>query len=271
MQRIDRRWKFPRVRGRTVVDGDPRAYFQRLGPIKLFRRAFLEAHDLRFPEGLVRLEDGILLSRGYLLAKRVSVLRDYGYYFRRRRDAEDNISLRRIQPAGYLSSVRLIADNVRDLCEDAQLADDIILDLYQRKALRCLRTESFLTFPPARRRAWVQHAARLADQHIPRELQQRLTTVPRLQSEFVRRGDVAALIAIAEAVQANRRLLVVTSRQGIHLEVDGKADRDVTDLVTLPDKALVVRGSRALRTDTHAVAISLVRSVLARTRRRVRR
>ena len=89
---------------------------RRLSPQKLFRRSFLEEHGLRFPEGEVRLEDGIFVTRAYLLAGRVSLVGGYPYYRKRQRDDRTNISLKRMTAAGYVGSLRQIAENVRELC-----------------------------------------------------------------------------------------------------------------------------------------------------------
>ena len=101
---------------KTAVDADLRRVFKTLSPQKLFRREFVEEHGLRFPEGEVRLEDGIFVTHAYLLGRRVSLLGGYDFYFKRRREDGDNISLRHIDAAGYVDSLRRIADNVRELC-----------------------------------------------------------------------------------------------------------------------------------------------------------
>ena len=55
--------------------------FKSLGPTKLFRRDFLNDHNLRFVEYRAPLEDGMFTSRAYLLANRVSSVADYAYYY----------------------------------------------------------------------------------------------------------------------------------------------------------------------------------------------
>lgn len=183
----------------TQVDADLRLAFKTLSPQKLLRRSLIAEHDLRFPEGMVRLEDGIVLARAYFFARRVSLLAGYDFYFKRLQDEAQNISKRAINPEGYVGSVREIMDSVRELCPDKALADDIILDLYRRKALRRLRPDRILGYRPPRQQAWVTEAARLAADHVPRELQQRLKPIPRLQSEFARRDDVPAVLTLAQA------------------------------------------------------------------------
>ena len=225
----------------TAVDADLRLVLKSLMALKLFRRSFLDAHELRFPEAKVRLEDGILMSRAYLLAKRISILADYAYYHKRVR--KDSLTHHGMDPEGYLRSVRTIADTVRSLAPDPGLADDVVLGLYERKALGRLASKRFLVQGHRRRQAWVDAVAAFASDHIPPALQQRLPTKARLLSEFARRRDVDAVAAVSLARQADTPVAIVRSRGRLVLEVDEELDyaRDVTDLVRLPDKALVVR------------------------------
>ncbi|MDP9397740.1 MAG: glycosyltransferase [Actinomycetota bacterium] len=65
----------------TQVDADLTRAFLTLAPMKMFRRSFLDRQGLRFPEGKVRLEDGIFLAEAYLTAARVSILGGYDFYF----------------------------------------------------------------------------------------------------------------------------------------------------------------------------------------------
>jgi poly(ribitol-phosphate) beta-N-acetylglucosaminyltransferase len=187
--------------GRQTVDADLRRVFKSLSPQKLFRRSFLEEHRLRFPEGEVRLEDGIFVTRAYLLAERVSLLGDYPYYRKRRRDDRTNISLRRMSAAGYVGSLRRIAGNVRELCAEQDLAADLLLSIYSRKGLTRLvkgRRSSWL-----RRRKlveWVTELAGFAEEFVPQELDQRLPAGRRRLSAAVRARDVGTVAARARAI-----------------------------------------------------------------------
>ncbi|MFC7623686.1 glycosyltransferase [Microlunatus sp. GCM10028923] len=68
-----------------------------LGPQKLFRRALLERHGLRFPDDMVQGEDQVFVATALFAASRVTTLDDYDYYFRRQRADGGNLS-RRSQP-----------------------------------------------------------------------------------------------------------------------------------------------------------------------------
>ncbi|NKX52725.1 glycosyltransferase family 2 protein, partial [Arthrobacter deserti] len=79
------RWIRRSIYRETQVDADLFRASQSSGPTKLFRRSVIEANALRFPEGRVPAEDTIFLFRMFTVARRVSILADYDYYFVRLR------------------------------------------------------------------------------------------------------------------------------------------------------------------------------------------
>ena len=76
-----------------------------LTPHKLFRRDFLNEHQIRFPEGKRRLEDHHFVVTSYLLAKVVSVYADSTCYFHIRRVDEANAGLRKTNWRGYFDNL----------------------------------------------------------------------------------------------------------------------------------------------------------------------
>ena len=179
--------------GTRVADADLYGVFFTLMPQKLIRRALLLEHDLRFPEGVVRLEDGILMSQAYLLASRVSSVADRDYYLKRERAVGQNISAGHLDPVGYTGSVRTIGRNVRRLCGDEALADRIVLALYKRKGLKVFAPDRFLRYTPERRAEWVHAVAALAEDLVPVALEDQLDEPFRARSRMARAGDVAGL------------------------------------------------------------------------------
>ena len=176
--------------GRTE-DADLRHVMLTLRPHKLFRRAFLLEHGLRFPEGKVRLEDGLFITRAYLLAARVSSLADDVYYYLRQRETGDNISGQRLDPAGYSGSIGAILQSIRELCKDAALADDLVLLVYRRKGLKVFRGDRFLRYSPVKQAAWVAAVRGLAVEYVPVRLERTLPEPDRTISALTRAGDVA--------------------------------------------------------------------------------
>ncbi|OLT30460.1 hypothetical protein BJF82_15690 [Kytococcus sp. CUA-901] len=99
----------PDLFAQTQVDADLEKVFRTLTPQKLFRRSFLEREGLSFPEEKVRLEDGMMLARAYLLADRVSFLGGDVAYHLISRDDGQNISVQAFDPDGYTWSIGEVA------------------------------------------------------------------------------------------------------------------------------------------------------------------
>lgn len=83
--------------GRSVLDADllNDGVWRSLGPHKLFRRALVDHLGLVFCEDMVQGEDQVFVASCLFAASKVSVLRDYDYYYRRHRDDGRNLSRQR--------------------------------------------------------------------------------------------------------------------------------------------------------------------------------
>ena len=90
------------IRQCTISDS---SIMDSLTPHKLFRRDFLNEHQIRFPEGKRRLEDHQFVVTSYLLAKVVSVYADSTCYFHIRRVDEANAGLRKTDWRGYFDNL----------------------------------------------------------------------------------------------------------------------------------------------------------------------
>ncbi|MDG4806134.1 glycosyltransferase [Micromonospora sp. WMMD1120] len=115
---------------------------------KLFRRAFLNEHDLRFPEGgKRRLEDHSVVVRAYFLSRRTSVLSDYTcYHHVQRRDAR-NVTATRFEPSSYFASVRDALDIVDANTEPGPLRDRLHRRWLRNEMLSRLRGKRLLNAP----------------------------------------------------------------------------------------------------------------------------
>lgn len=125
-----------------------------LSPQKLFRTDFLRENDIRFPEGKVRLEDGMFVAKAYVLARRIDILTRTPLYFIHQRDDGQNISSRPIDAAGYDNSVRVISEIVRAGTPDPAEADRLTLELFTRKGLRWYAPKRWIRMRPARQQEW---------------------------------------------------------------------------------------------------------------------
>ena len=189
------------------VDATLERAFRSLGPHKLLRRSFVQAAGLRFPEGRVPLEDGIVMARAYLLASRISTLGGRGrYYYYRRADVEGgSLSSSRTHPDDYARSIAAIMDIVSELDPDPDRANRIILGLYRRKALKFFSQGRFERYGPRQQHRCVTAIQRLASSHVPPALESELPEPHRARSRAVRSGDVNALIVLAGSTRWRSR------------------------------------------------------------------
>ena len=155
-------------------DADLEKVLQTLTPQKLIRRSMLVDHDIRFPEEKVRLEDGMMLTRAYYAAARVSALGDYDYYYIRTRDDGQNISQGRLDPPGYTWSIGEVSRLVKEHDPDPARADRIVLDLYRRKCLKMYGPVRFAKMQDIHRDQWLHEHAKYIATYIPPELEAEL-------------------------------------------------------------------------------------------------
>ncbi|MGI5523813.1 glycosyltransferase family 2 protein [Micromonospora sp. CA-259024] len=115
---------------------------------KLFRRSFLNEHDLRFPEGgKRRLEDHSLVVRAYFLSRRTSVLSDYTCYHHIQRGDARNVTAAQLDPSSYFASVRDALDIVDAHTEPGPLRDRLHRRWLRNEMLSRLRGKRLLDAP----------------------------------------------------------------------------------------------------------------------------
>ena len=183
-----------------------------LSPHKLFRRAFLAEHRIRFPEGRRRLEDHVFVMQAYFAAQdRISVLADYPCYHWVVREApapapgaarsKKNASHRRIVPQSYFGNVREVLDIVEANTEPGELRDRLRLHWYRSKGLSRLGenppVRPFVRRGKAYNRELFDAVAALAAERIPPDLDRLLPFNMRVRSHLVRAGDLDGLYALA--------------------------------------------------------------------------
>lgn len=189
----------PTLYSATMTEAPLRKILATLSPQKLVRRTLLDQNSFRFPEGRIRLEDGMLMTRCYLASKRNSILADYDFYFLRSRDDGSNISAQGSAPESYTGSVDRIARIIKDNHHDPKEADLLTLDLYRRKILRSYVPNRFLGMSSLRRRRWIRAHAKFVGDHIPPHLEHHLEFPFLQRSQLVRTRDSKALLRLATA------------------------------------------------------------------------
>ncbi|GAB3858404.1 hypothetical protein GCM10029963_58050 [Micromonospora andamanensis] len=177
---------------------------------KMFRRAFLSRHDLRFPEeGRKRLEDHHLVTRAYLLSRRTCVLADYTCYHHSRRPGGGNLTAARIEPEGYFRSLREVLDIVDAHTTPGPLRDRLHQRWLRIEMVRRLRGARLRNAP----RDWVDEVVaevgRTVRERFAPGVAAGLPALERTIAGLAERGRVEDLFRIAgweTGVQAKVRL-----------------------------------------------------------------
>ncbi|WP_317443665.1 glycosyltransferase family 2 protein [Streptomyces collinus] len=115
-------WMPHLVTERRTLDGiedDPRLLFEHLSTSKMYARAFLDRHQLRFPEG-IHYEDQLFSAQAYCLAKAFTIIPDpvYVWYIEPFATAS----------AASISNQRHKISNVRDRVHVQRLIDDFLVE-----------------------------------------------------------------------------------------------------------------------------------------------
>lgn len=159
--------------------GVPRALFRRnipdaklghdpilqlLTPHKLVRATLLREHDIRFPEGRVRLEDHFVMVSCFFAAKRISIFADEPcYYWLRQTGSVDNASFHAVDPVTYYQSVERVLEIVERNTEPGAFRTKLYSRWYKHKMLARLRGEFLLQFPDDYQQSLVVEIRRVID------------------------------------------------------------------------------------------------------------
>ncbi|MFI2504271.1 glycosyltransferase family 2 protein [Streptomyces sp. NPDC018972] len=115
-------WMPHLVRERRTLDGieaDPRLFFEHLSTGKMYARAFLDRHDLRFPEG-IHYEDQLFSAQAYCLAKRFTIIPEPVYLW--------YVAPYAGSDAASISNQRHLLSNVRDRIHVQRLIDAFLVE-----------------------------------------------------------------------------------------------------------------------------------------------
>lgn len=200
-----------------------------LTPHKLFRRAFIERHGLRYPEGRRRLEDHVFVVRAYFLAGVISVLADYICYYLFARLDLSNASHGRFDPPYYYGYVREVLGIVESFTEPGPFRDSLLQRFARVELLGRLQGRTFLEHPPEYREALFAEICSVVRDHLPTTVDDRLAASHRIRMSLVRAGRLDLLVAFAEAeahvrVRANLRTLGWADGDAIHVTLDAGLD-----------------------------------------------
>lgn len=185
-------------RNRTGVTLDWPPLMTMLTPHKLFRRAFLAEHGIRFAEGRRRLEDHLFVMHAYLHAQRISILADYPCYHWMKRAS--NASWAAFDPGGYFANLREVLDLVVEHTEPGPVRDQLLSHWYRGKMLKRVGGAALLRRDgerPEHTRAVFDAIRELAHERYGDGVEALLPFHLRVRSRLLRAGDYDGLVELA--------------------------------------------------------------------------
>lgn len=221
------RQPFRESRDRATLADSP--LVDSLTPHKLFRRAFLVDHGLRFPEGRRRLEDHVFVLNAYFAARVISVLADYVCYYHYARPDRSNASLGPFDPPYYYGFLREVLGIVEAHTEPGPFRDSLLQRFARVELLDRLRGRRFLEHPPEYQAALLAEIRAVIGEHIPPSVDDLLAPHYRIRLTLVRAGRLDLIVAFAEAEarvqgRAHLRLVDWAPRRVLHLVVEAGVD-----------------------------------------------
>jgi glycosyltransferase involved in cell wall biosynthesis len=233
---------FRRNRSGVTLDWPP--LITLLSPHKLFRRAFLQEHGIRFPEGKRRLEDHLFVMHAFFHASSISVLADYPVYHWMLRDA--SASFAPFDPVGYFGNVREVLDLIDEHTEPGALRDRLYTHWYRSKLLKRVGGRAFVERQeenPDYNQALFAEISRLAHERFGLQHEALIPFHLRIRSRLLRAGDFAGLEALAafEAqLRADADAYLRQADGAIELRVDAHLDGETDPLTFRRDGDRVV-------------------------------
>jgi glycosyltransferase involved in cell wall biosynthesis len=188
----------------VTIESHPITLVGLLTPHKLFRKALLDEHAIRFPEGRRRLEDHVFTLGAYFNARSITILADYPCYHWVLRKGDDNASYRPFEPTPYYENVREVLDLVEANTEPGPERERLRSHWYRGKMLGRVGGRYFPRRDPAYRRELYEEVRKLALERFDESIDQWLAPSFRVRSHLLREGDYDSLEALA-AMEAELR------------------------------------------------------------------
>jgi hypothetical protein len=233
---------FRRNRDEVTIEWPP--LLRLLTPHKLFRKALLDEHEIRFPEGRRRLEDHVFVVHAYFHARRISVLASYPCYHWIHRAEDVNASWRRLDPVGYFDNVREVLDLVDEHTEPGPLRDRLYAHWYQGKMLGRVGGGPFVRRDPEYRHELYEEIRRLALERYGPDVDAFLPYHLKVRSHLLRQGSydsLGVLAAFENELRADVTVREMRSEDGV-LTIEMQAA-----LVGERDRFTVVRSGARMR------------------------
>jgi poly(ribitol-phosphate) beta-N-acetylglucosaminyltransferase len=155
---------------------------------KLYRRAFLIEHGIRFREGKIRLEDHNFMAQALPRAETITVVADEPCYTWIHRNDGTNTSSTSVSPAKYWSHYGLNLQTWKDVAGPGPLLDAALV-ASMSQAFSRMRPAAYLARTPEKRAALFDAVHPMVREHIPARLDEQFSVFKRLRVQALRDGD----------------------------------------------------------------------------------
>jgi hypothetical protein len=169
-----------------------------LTPHKLFRRTFIEAQWLTFPDLPAELSEHAFVARAYLTAKVIAVLSDVVCCHLGPAPEP------RIDPAQYADGLRSILDMIDDFTQAGEQRDKLYSHWFRTCVLRRLGGRRFLAAAPEEREALFAEFHDLIMERFPPRLDPQLQVHSRARAVLARARMLDRLVALADGSRGTR-------------------------------------------------------------------
>ena len=188
---------FERSVERTTLTETPALVDSSLGPAKLYRRTFLLANAIRFPEGWRQMEDQAFTIHAYARAGSIAVCADRPCYFFNRREDGGHLTAERIEPDRHVRNLRTLLDLVDVETAPGPLRDRIIRRMLRVEVLNRVSEPAYLELTDKERAHLFAAARDLVRERIDQRVVNDLGPVRRLRCELLRDDRPADLLSLA--------------------------------------------------------------------------
>ena len=198
----------------------------------MFRRAFLDEHGIRFPEGYWRMEDLLFVTRAYVHDPRLSVVADEPCYWWHKRDDGGNNSQAWFDLADHYRRLRVIIDTVRDGIEPGEQQEAFLRRFYRVETMSRVNERAVADDPNGEWLTALPHLSAVAREAFPSTVRDGLPAVRRLRGLLLEREDARGLHTLSRRIVD---LAPVMDRRRARIDAEGVFRVDLRFTLALPD------------------------------------
>ncbi|MBB4737479.1 glycosyltransferase involved in cell wall biosynthesis [Actinoplanes octamycinicus] len=190
-----------------------------LSNTKLFRRALLEEHRIRFPEDMASCSDQPFTIRAVLAARRIAVRTGYEFYYAVRRTDASNITFR-TPPVRLLQDTTLLLARAADLVSEPRARHNLLVRHFSWEVGKLLG-KRFLSAGPDDRETVHQGVRKLADAYLTEAARRDLPVRHRAAISVAQYGTADDVLALARHYAEHRLRPAIADRGRYYVAFPG--------------------------------------------------